>query len=132
MRKLIASGTSGGIATASDVATLVLLVRNGMPVAPAAFLSCAVGAVVCFTLNKYIAFRDRSRITWQQLGRFGVVAVATALFMALAMQIVAVKLAVPYLIAKLICSVVIFVVWSYPAMQRGVFHDRSLDHHSRV
>ena len=52
---------------------------------------------MCFTLNKYIAFRDRSPVTWQQLGRFGLVAVATALLMALAMQLVAVKLGVPYL-----------------------------------
>ena len=61
----------------------------------------AAGAAVGFTLNKYVAFRDRSPITLPQLARFGIVAVATALLMALAMQLVAVKLGVPYLLAKL-------------------------------
>ena len=131
MRKLIASGTSGGIATGTDVATLVLLVRHGVLVPVATFLGCAAGAVVCFTLNKYIAFRDRSKITAKQLARFGIVAVATALLMALAMELVAVKLGVPTLLAKVICSIVVFAAWSYPAMQ-GVFHDRSIGRHSRV
>jgi putative flippase GtrA len=72
-------------------------------------------------MNKYIAFRDRTPITWQQLGRFGAVAVTTALLMALSMQLVAVELGVPYLLAKLICAVLVFVAWGYPAQRRLVF-----------
>ena len=59
-----------------------------------------------------------------QLGRFGFVAVATALLMAAAMQIVAVKLAVPYLIATLVSSVLVFLAWTYPAQRRLVFRRR--------
>ena len=121
LRELFASGLSGVTATAVDVTTLVLLVHRGTPVALAAFCGAVAGAAVCFALNKYIAFRDRSRITWPQLGRFGIVAVATALLMALAMEIVAVKLGVPTLVAKLICSAVVFATWSYPAQRRLVF-----------
>jgi putative flippase GtrA len=121
MRQMLAAGLSGGAATAVDVSALVLLVQRGMPVALAAFVACAAGAVVCFSLNKYIAFRDRSRITWQQLGRFGFVAVTTALWMALGMELVAVKLGAPVLLAKLICAVLVFIAWGYPVQRRLVF-----------
>jgi putative flippase GtrA len=121
LRRVIASGTSGIAATAFDVGTLVLLVHRHVPIAPAAFLACAVGAVVCFTLNKYIAFGDRSAVSMQQLGRFGFVAVTTALLMALAMHLCVDGLGVPYLAAKLVCSVLVFVAWGFPAQRRFVF-----------
>ena len=104
---------------------LVLLVEHGTPIALAAFFAAAAGAVVCFTLNKYIAFRDRTPVTVEQIGRFGIVAVATALLMALAMELFAVKLRVPYLLAKLVCSAVVFAVWTYPAQRLRVFLPRS-------
>lgn len=125
MREVCAAGVGGVAATAVDVGTLVLLVEHGTPVALAAFFAATAGAVVCFTLNKHIAFRDRTPVSRQQLGRFGIVAVATALLMALAMEIFAVKLRVPYLLAKVICSAVVFAVWTYPAQRRLVFLPRS-------
>jgi putative flippase GtrA len=100
---------------------LVLLVQHGVAIAPAAFLGASAGAVTCFLLNKYVAFRDRSRVTMRQLVRFGLVAVATALLMALAMELVAVQLGVPYLLAKLACSATVFLVWTFPAQRRLVF-----------
>jgi putative flippase GtrA len=120
-RERITAGVGGGIATAIDATTLVLLVHAGVAVAPAAFVGSTIGAVTCFGWNKYVAFRDRSRITAQQLGRFGAVAVATALLMALAMHVVAVKLGVPVLLAKLLCSAAVFVAWTFPAQRRLVF-----------
>jgi hypothetical protein len=45
--------------------------------------------------------------------------------MALAMQLVAVKLGVPYLLAKLICAATVFAVWTYPAQRRLVFRRRA-------
>ena len=122
---MIAAGLGGAVAAVFDVATLILLVEHGTPVAPAAFISAGVGAVVCFVMNKHVAFRDRTPITWQQLGRFGSVAVATALLMALAMQVIAVALGVQYVVAKLVCSALIFVAWTYPAQRRLVFRTRS-------
>ena len=80
-----------------------------------------MGAVACFVWNKRVAFRDRTKITRQQLGRFGLVAVATALLMALAMHVVAVKLGVPLVAAKLACSAAVFVAWTFPAQRRLVF-----------
>jgi putative flippase GtrA len=120
-RELVASGFGGAVATAVDVAVLVQMVQHGVPIAGAAFCGVAAGAVMNFALNKYIAFQDRSPIAPRQLARFGLVAVATAVLMAVAMHIVAVVLGVPYLLAKLICAVVVFVVWTYPAQRRLVF-----------
>jgi putative flippase GtrA len=121
LRQLAAAGMGGAVGSVLDVATLVLLVEHGTRVPVAAFCGAAAGAVVNFALNKYIAFRDRSRISGRQLARFGLVAVATATLMALAMQLVAVKLGVPYLLAKLLCAAVVFAVWTYPAQRRLVF-----------
>ena len=126
-RQMITAGLGGGVATAIDMTTLFLLVKQGgMPVAPAAFLGATAGAAACFAINKYVAFRDRSPVSWQQLGRFGFVAVTTALLMALAMQVIAVGLGVPLLVAKLACSALVFLLWTYPAQRRLVFRRRAL------
>ena len=117
----VASGFGGVAATAVDCAALMLQVRHGTPVPVAAFIAAALGACVGFIVNKYVAFRDRSAITASQLGRFGIVAVATALLMAVAMEVVAVKMRVPTLVAKLICSAAVFIAWTYPAQRRLVF-----------
>jgi hypothetical protein len=50
-----------------------------------------------------------------------VVAAATALLMAAAMQLFAVELGVPYLAAKVVCSALVFLAWTYPAQRRLVF-----------
>jgi len=121
IRELVASGLGGAVATAVDVCVLVLMVQHAAPIAAAAFCGASAGAVANFALNKYVAFRDRSSITLHQLARFGLVAVATAALMALAMHVVVVGLGVPYLVAKLICAVVVFAAWSYPAQRRLVF-----------
>lgn len=120
-RQLLASGFGGAVATAVDVSVLVLMVHHRTPIAAAAFCGAAAGAVMNFTLNKYIAFQDRSPISARQLARFGLVAVATAALMALAMHLVAVVLGVPYLLAKLICAICVFALWTYPAQRRLVF-----------
>lgn len=120
-RQLVASGFGGIAATAVDVVALMIQTRHGTPVPIAAFISAALGACVGFTVNKYVAFRDRSAITASQLGRFGIVAVSTALLMAAAMWLVSVKLHVPVLVAKLICSACVFLAWTYPAQRRLVF-----------
>jgi len=84
----------------------------------AAFLAASAGRV-CFLMNKYIAFRDRTSVTVQQ-SLVRRVAVTTAMLMALAMKIVAVHLACRT-IAKVVCAAVVFVVWAYPAQRRLVF-----------
>jgi putative flippase GtrA len=120
-RQLIASGFGGVVATAVDVSVLIQMVEHGAPIAGAAFCGAAIGAAVNFTVNKYVAFHDRSPISARQLGRYAVVALATAVLMALAMHLVAVVLGVQYVLAKLICAIVVFAAWTYPAQRRLVF-----------
>lgn len=121
-REMLAAGLGGAIGTVIDFAMLVLLVELGHVSIPvSAFLAATAGAVACFVLNKHLAFRDRSPVTLHQIGRFGIVAVAAALLMALAMRIVAVDLGVPYPAAKALCAAIVFVIWTYPAQRRLVF-----------
>ena len=120
-RQLLASGFGGAVGTAIDVSVLVLMVQHGIAIAASAFAAAAAGAAMNFAMNKYVAFRDRSPISGHQLARFGIVAVAAASLMALAMHLVAVVLGVPYLLAKLLCAAVVFAVWTYPAQRRLVF-----------
>jgi putative flippase GtrA len=117
-RTRLFAGLGGVVGTAADVAVLTILVESGAPIAPSAFIGALAGAVVCFVMNKYVAFRDRTPVRVGQLVAFGLVAAATALIMALAMQVVAVDLGVPYLLAKAMCAAAVFVLWSYPAQQR--------------
>jgi len=124
-RELVAAGLGGAVGTAVDVSVLVLMVQHGVAIAAAAFCAATAGAATNFAMNKYVAFRDRSPITGRQVLRFGVVAVAAATLMALAMQLVAVELGVPYLLAKLICAAVVFAAWTYPAQRRLVFRRRA-------
>lgn len=126
-RELITAGFGGIAATIVDIAVLVFLVEVvALSIPVSAFLASSAGAAMNFVLNKYVAFRDRTPITVQQVARFGAVAVATALLMALAMKLVAVELGVPYVVAKLLCAVTVFLLWTYPAQRRLVFaHVRS-------
>jgi putative flippase GtrA len=124
LRQMATAGLGGIAATVVDVSSLVLMVKHGTPVALAAFIAAVCGAAVGFTMNKYIAFRDRSPIQFEQCARFGLVAVATALLMAGAMQLFVVHLGAPVLLAKIICSALVFLAWTYPAQRRLVFRRR--------
>jgi putative flippase GtrA len=120
-RELLAAGFGGAVGTGLDVGCLVLLVKHGVSVPVATFIAALAGAATNFVLNKYVAFRDRSPVDLRQLARFGFVAVAAALLMSVAMKIVAVKLGVPVVLAKLACAAVVFAIWTYPAQRRLVF-----------
>ena len=120
-RSILVAGLGGFVGSVIDVTLLVLLVEHGFPVAPAAFLCAMSGAGACFLINKFWAFRDGSPVSLRQVGTFGVVAVGSAVLMALGMAIVATGLGVPYLKAKAICAAMVFVAWSYPAQRRFVF-----------
>lgn len=121
-REMLAAGLGGAIGTAADIGTLVLLVQVvGVAIPVSAFIASAAGAVVCFAMNKYVAFRDHTPLRLAQVGRFALVALATACLMAGMMKLVAVDLHVPYLVAKLVCAATVFVAWTYPAQRRLVF-----------
>lgn len=120
-RELVIAGCAGVVGTGLDVAVLVQMVKHGVSIPVASFLAALMGAATIFLLNKYVAFRDHSPINVSQLARFGFVAVSAALLMAVAMNVVAVKFAVPVVVAKLACAAIVFAVWTYPAQRRLVF-----------
>jgi len=121
-RELLTAGIGGALGTGVDVAVLVLLVGHHVSIPLATFIAALAGAVTNFTLNKYVAFRDRSPITLGQIVRYDVVAVVAALLMAGAMKIAtAANPGVPLVVAKLACAAVVFAIWTYPAQRRLVF-----------
>jgi putative flippase GtrA len=121
-RQMLAAGLGGIVGTVFDVVTLLALVKLTPTSIPlAAFLAAGVGAVVCFLMNKYIAFRDGTPVTVEQVVRFALVAVATGILTAGAMKIVAVDLHVPVLVAKALCAGAVFALWTFPAQRHFVF-----------
>ncbi len=121
LRRFATAGCVGVFSTLVDLATLMALASAGMAVAVAAFLGCCTGAVANFTLNKYVSFRDHTPIAAGQVARFTLVAIATGLLTAGGMQIAAVQLGAPIVVAKAICAVIVFAAWTYPAQRRLVF-----------
>ena len=122
---MLAAGFGGAVGSGFDIGTLILLKEWAHMSTPlAAFLAASVGAVVCFLMNKHVAFRDPRPVAATQVARFGFVAVVTAFLMAFAMKVVADDLGVPYILAKLLCAAAVFVAWTYPAQRRLVFRRR--------
>ena len=124
LRKMLGAAGGGVAASLADVATLAVLVKcTPLSIPLSAFLAAAVGAVVCFVFNKYIAFREKTPVTLEQVLRFGFVAFVTGVLTAGAMKVVAVDLHVPLIAAKAICAMSIFIIWTFPAQRRFVFKE---------
>src|SRR5262245_30824185 len=119
MTKLVRVGVSGVVATSLDIAALVFLVEAMRShVTLAAFLAAALGGVCNFLINKYWAFRDGSPIDLRQVTVYAFVSLVTAAFVAATVHLLAVVMVLPYLLAKAIAAVLVFLVWTYPAQAR--------------
>jgi putative flippase GtrA len=122
MTKLVRVGVSGVVATSLDIAALVFLVEAMRShVTLAAFLAAALGGVCNFLINKYWAFRDGAPIDLRQVTVYAFVSLVTAAFVAATVHLLAVVMVLPYLLAKAIAAVLVFLVWTYPAQARLVF-----------
>lgn len=125
-KRMVRVGVSGVVATSIDIAALVLLVEVlRSHVTLAAFLAAALGGVSNFLINKYWAFRDGSRIELRQVTVYSFVSLVTAAFVAAAVHMLAVVMVLPYLLAKAIAAVLVFLVWTYPAQSKLVFPSAS-------
>ncbi|MCP4445576.1 MAG: GtrA family protein [Myxococcales bacterium] len=121
-KRMLRVGCSGVAASVVDVIMLLILVEAlQVPVAIAAFLAASTGAIASFAINKFWAFRDPSPIRCPQLSGFALVAFGSALGTALSVQALSVGLGVPYLAAKALAAIALFVCWSYPVQSRLVF-----------
>lgn len=119
---MVRVGLSGALATAIDVLTLIALVEVfGVYVTIAAFVAALNGGVTNFLVNKFWAFNDYSRINFRQVSSYAAISVVTALFVAAAVHLFAVVIGWPYLVAKAVAAITVFVAWSYPAQAKLVF-----------
>jgi len=121
VKLFISAGVASIAAGVVDMIVLVALVETGTSVLVSAFIAAVCGGVVHFAWGKYLAFHDRSPLALGQMLKFASVALGTATLMALAMQLFAVELSVPYVLAKVPASVVVFAAWTYPAQRYFVF-----------
>jgi putative flippase GtrA len=120
LKPVAAAGIGGVLGTAVDVVVLSILYHRGVSIAVATFIGAAAGAVLCFVGNKYVAFRDPRPLAARQVVSFAGVSIAAAVLMAITMH-VACGAGLPYLTAKLICALLVFACWSYPAQRHLVF-----------
>lgn len=121
VKKFLNNGVGSIAAGVLDMAVLIALVETGTPVGVAAFIAAVCGGILHFTWGKYLTFRDRTPLALVQMLRFASVALVTALLLAVTIHLSAVEIHVPYVLAKLLCSVVVFAAWTYPAQRYFVF-----------
>jgi len=120
------SGLSGCTATVFDFAAMIACVEVLLlAYAPAAAIASAVGAVVCFAMNKWFAFRDSSPVTPKQIFGFAIIAGGAMALNAAFVPAIAAALGGAYIAAKAASAAVVFATWTYPTQSR-VFSKRSL------
>ncbi|MBI2895229.1 MAG: GtrA family protein [Deltaproteobacteria bacterium] len=121
---MLRSAAAGMAGAALDFLILALLVElGGVVPAIATVVSALVGAVVNFFLNRSWAFRSRGPV-WRQGGHY---AIATAVWVALCAIVVHVCVGlarIPYLVARLVADVAVFLGWGFPA-SRWIFRTGS-------
>lgn len=113
---------SGVVATSIDVLMLIFLVEVAdVHVTLAAFFAAMAGGITNFLVNKFWAFGDASPIDIRQVTLYTMVSLVTAGFVAASLHVLAIFMGLPYLIAKAIAAVLVFLAWGYPAQSRLVF-----------
>jgi putative flippase GtrA len=123
---LFRSGVGGVTGSVFDFTAMVVLVElAALAYAPAAAVAALAGAVVCFALNRYWAFGDRTPLRLRQVGQFAIVAAGSAAMNAGVVHVLAGTLRVAYLLAKAVSAGLVFVTWTYPAQSKLVFAQRS-------
>ncbi len=118
-KKMMKGAFSGVFATVFDLLLLVLFVELLMfPLGFSVFFASMGGGVISFLLSKFWAFGDQSRVSFKQIYTFAAVALVTAFLVALGVSLLSL---LPYLFAKGISQVLVFLAWSFPAQKKLVF-----------
>ena len=116
------TGASGIAASVFDFAVLIAVVElASLPVAVAAFIAAALGAVLGFVITKVWAFDDRGPVDTRQVAAYAAVAVSNAIAVAVLLQLLVTGTGLVYPVAKAMASIAVFALWSYPAQARWVF-----------
>lgn len=121
---MIRSGLAGTAGGAIDLAILVVLVELfGVLPAIATLASALAGAALNFVLNRSWAFRSRGPV----LRQGGHYAIVTAIWIGLSALVVHACVGlvrIPYLIARIVADVAVFLGWGFPA-SRWIFRTTS-------
>lgn len=113
------SALVGLAATAVDLGLLALLVEHlGASPAVANVPALLAGLAVQFFGNKYFAFGDRSRDFVRQGARFALVEAVTFALNATSFHVLAVWLGLPYLVARPLGELGVYLGYSFPRWQR--------------
>ena len=119
MRTFVRSLGVGALATGADLLALLLLVEVlGLSAAQANVPALGVGVLIQYFGNKYLAFGDHSRDHLRQGLAFMGVEAGTVALNALAFHVMVTQLAVPYGLARVLGSALVYVSFSYPLWRR--------------
>lgn len=114
------------LAASLDYLVMIALV-SGAGAAPALATACsaAVGAVLNFILGRFWAFDGRDANAGPQVLRYGVVSGTSLGLNTLGEYLVAQRLGVQYVLARVLVSVTISLLWNYPMQRFFVFERRA-------
>lgn len=109
----------GAAATLGDLAALTLLVEVfGLLPAVANVPALLLGVGVQFAGNKWFAFQNRSRDYVRQGLQFAAVEAGTIALNAIAFHVLVTATPIPYAIARLLGTALVYVAFSYPLWKR--------------
>jgi len=113
------------IATGVDFATMILLVeRAGVSPVVATAVGASVGAVTNFLLGRAWIFRRHSGHWAAQALRYATVSAASASLNALGEHVVHDVAGMQYVLARVLVSIAVSLLWNFPMQRRFVFRDR--------
>jgi putative flippase GtrA len=113
---------AGVVSTVVDVLALLTGVRLlHLAAVPAAALGVAVGSVVSFVLNKYVAFRDGAAPMLPQVLKYVATVLAAMAVHATLIWLLVDHWTVPILVAKLLADFLVFTVGGLWMMRFVVF-----------
>ena len=122
LKRLLKAVTSGVAASVVDFATLLLLVRlSHLAAGVAAAIGCTVGGVANFVLARRWVFAARSGSSARQLALYGVLVVLGGAVLGGTIVELGVGFGASIVAAKVVATVLVFLLWNYPISSRLVF-----------
>ena len=120
---LVRSAAVGAAASIADLFSLFLLVEwIGLGPTTANLPALLLGLVIQYFGNKFFAFRDHRRDHLRQGGLFLIVEIGAFALSAALFHGLVVLIGIPYLLARIVASAIIYLGFSYPLWRRIFRH----------
>jgi putative flippase GtrA len=91
----------------------------------ATFIGASLGAITNFTVSRVWAFRTRHLPLMGQAVRYAMVSFGSVMINSLGEWLVNGRMHVEYIVARLLVSVAVSLLWNFPMHRGFVFRDRS-------